>query len=235
MDQNNQIIIGNGMLAKAFKSQADINKNVRIFASGVSNSHCNDEKQFSRESNLLQETLAAHVDPDAFVYFGTCSVFDPASQTQPYVLHKLRMERMVQKHPSGLVVRLPQVAGPHASPYTLLAVLCESIRSGRIINVWEHATRNIIDVVDVVKIVSSWIATSNQRLNIINVANPNSYSIKTIIEAAESVLGCKARLNMVSAGADYDINIASIEPLIKTLGIDFGKDYLSRTIARYYL
>lgn len=229
------MIVGNGMLANAFKSSDGFEKGVCIFASGVSNSFCNDEKEFSREADLLQETLAAHDDPEAFIYFGTCSVYDPASQFQPYVLHKLAMERMVLKHPSGLVVRLPQVAGPHASPYTLLAVLCESIRSGRTINVWEHATRNIIDVVDVVRIVSSWISALNQKNKVINVANPISYSIKTIIESVESVLGRKARLNMVSAGAAYDINIAMIEPLIKTLGIDFGKDYLPRVIARYYL
>ena len=229
------MIVGNGMLANAFESSDGVEKGVCIFASGVSNSLCNDVKEFSREANLLQETLAAHDDPGAFVYFGTCSVYDPASQLQPYVLHKLAMERMVQKHPSGLVVRLPQVAGPHASPYTLLAVLCESVRSGRTINVWEHATRNIIDVIDVVRIVSSLLSASNKENKVINVANPISYSIRTIIESVESVLGCKGRLNMVSAGAAYDIDVATIEPLIKALGIDFGKDYLARTIVRYYL
>ena len=229
------MIIGNGMLANAFKSSDAIEKGVCIFASGVSNSHCNDVREFNREAELLQNKLASHNDPAAFVYFGTCSVYDPISQLQPYVLHKLEMEKLVQGHPFGLIVRLPQVAGPHASPHTLLAKLCESIRLGRIINVWENASRNIIDVTDVIKIVSSWISISDRTKKVINVANPISYSIKTIINSAEAVLGCKAVLNMVPIGAIYGIDISVIEPLIKNLEINFDKDYISRVIARYYL
>ena len=229
------MIVGNGMLANAFKSYSAVKKGVCIFASGVSNSHCKDMKEFNREADLLQQKLASHDEPAAFVYFGTCSVYDPTSQLQPYVLHKQAMEKMVQMHPFGLVIRLPQVAGPNASPYTLLAVLCESIRSGRTINVWENATRNIIDVVDMVKIVSSWIFVSDQRDRVINVANPTSYPIKTIIESVESILGRKGKLNMVSAGAAYEIDISEIEPLINNLEINFDKEYISRVIARYYV
>ena len=95
--------------------------------------------------------------------------------------------------------------------------------------------RNIVDVVDVVKIVSSWLAMKNQNAKVINVANPVSYPIVAIIESIESVLGFKAKLNFMNAGAAYKIDISIIEPLIQKLSIDFGKDYLPRVIARYYL
>lgn len=229
------MIIGNGMLANAFKSFGSFDRRICIFASGVSNSHCHDVRQFKRETELLRQTLDSHDDQAAFVYFGTCSVYDPASQTHPYVLHKLAMEQIVQVRPSGLVVRLPQVAGPNASPYTLLAVLCESIRSGRVINVWEHATRNVIDVIDVAKIVSSWMAISDRREKIINVANPTSCSIKSIIGFAESVLGRAAVLNIEPTGSAYDIDISLAEPLIESLRISFDEKYIARAIARYYL
>lgn len=229
------MIVGHGMLAKAFKTSDSVAESVCIFASGVSNSRCNDVNEFNREADLLRKKLAAHNEPAAFVYFGTCSVYDPASQVQPYVLHKLAMEQMVQMHPFGLIARLPQVAGPNASPYTLLAVLCESIRSGQTIKVWQNATRNIIDVVDVVKIVSSWTSGPNQIGKVINIANPVSHPLKTIIESVESVLGRKGKLEMVSAGAAYAIDISAIGPLIENLGVNFDKDYLFRVISRYYL
>lgn len=229
------MIVGNGMLANAFRLSAADKQGACIFASGVSNSHCIDPKEFSRESDLLQDALAAHSNSAVFVYFGTCGAYDPTSRSQPYVSHKLALERMVLQHPLGLVIRLPQVVGPNASPHTLVSALCENIRLGRTINVWEHATRNIVDVVDVVKIVSTWISTSDKTNRIINVANPFSYPIKVIIESIETVLGRKAILNVVSAGAAYEIDIEIIKPLIKNLGLDFGKDYLPRVIARYYL
>jgi len=145
------------------------------------------------------------------------------------------MEKMVQDHPCGLVVRLPQVAGPNAPPNTLLAAISYSIRSGTTINVWKNATRNIIDVADVVNIASFMVALPSWQLKMVNIANPVSCQIMEIIESVESVLGQKAVLNLVSAGAPYDIDVSAIKPIINSLDIQFDKDYLTRTIARYYL
>jgi nucleoside-diphosphate-sugar epimerase len=228
------MIIGSGMLANAFRYSEITNSRICIFASGVSNSNCNDVKDFNREAALLRSALMAYQELSTFVYFGTCSIYDPASQSHPYVLHKLTMERLVLDHPAGLVIRLPQVVGPNASPYTLVSSLCESIRFERTINLWEYATRNIIDVGDVVKIVTALISSPQHTCKIINVANPFSYSIRIIIESIEMVLGRKAILNVVPLGAAYEINIELIEPLIKTLGLNFGRDYLTRVIGRYY-
>jgi nucleoside-diphosphate-sugar epimerase len=227
-------IIGNGMMATAFRAAGTIERGVCIFASGVSNSRCIDTSAFEREVNLLRQSLAGHAGPSPFVYFGTCSALDPASQHRPYVVHKLAMEQMVLQHPSGLIVRLPQVAGPNPSPYTLLAVLCEAIRSGKMIDVWERASRNIIDVADVVKIVTSLTSMPVHLGSVINVASPTSHSIKNVIEAAELALGRKARINMITAGASYEIDISVVKPAIEALGIDFGNNYLRRVISRYY-
>ena len=229
------MIIGSGMIASAFKSSNVLTNDICIFASGVSNSHCSEARLFRRESDLLQESLTLHGSATAFIYFGTCSVYDPAARLNPYVQHKLSMEQMVETHPFGLVVRLPQVAGPRSSPYTLLSVLCESIRLGKTIDVWKYATRNVIDVVDVVRIVTLIISMEVRKDRLINVASPISHSIGEIIETAEWVLKRKARLQMIDAGAAYQIDVAMIEPLIKTLGIDFYDKYLPDVIARYYL
>lgn len=229
------MIIGDGMIASAFRSANLLTDEVCIFASGVSNSNCCEENLFQRESDLLQENLILHSDATAFVYFGTCSVYDPVSNLKPYVQHKLEMEEKVLAHPFGFIARLPQVAGPSPSPYTLLSVLCQSIRLGKTIDVWEYATRNIIDVVDVVRVVALLVSMEYKNCKIINVASPHSHSIMEIIKMAESILNRKARLKIISAGASYQIDIATIEPLFKTLGISFTDKYLADVIARYYL
>ncbi|MDP2323743.1 MAG: hypothetical protein Q8N51_06910, partial [Gammaproteobacteria bacterium] len=69
---------------------------------------------------------------------------------------------------------------------------------------------------------------------IVNVASPHSYPIGTIIAGAETVLGQKARLESIAAGAAYSIDIDHVAPLIAELGIQFDEDYLLRVISRYY-
>jgi len=228
------MIIGDGMIANAFKKSDTIKSGICIFASGVANSSCNDVEDFRREAYLLRQKLDSHDDADIFVYFGTCSVYDPSSRLKPYVIHKLAMEKMVQSKPFGVIIRLPQVAGPNANSFTLLSMICESIRIGREINIWDSAVRNIIDVDDVVKIVTHLISAPTLGLRLINVANSTSYPIKTIVQCAESVLNRKAIINTISAGAIYNIDISSIEPLLSILEIHFNESYLSRVIKRYY-
>ena len=54
------MIIGNGQLAQAFKN-LHIENSV-IFASGVANSNCIEEKEFEREKELLISTLLQNKD-----------------------------------------------------------------------------------------------------------------------------------------------------------------------------
>ena len=87
------MIIGSGLLARAF-TPAFLNRDeVCIYAAGVSNSNCTDAREFEREHQRLGDALQQSKDLDAFVYFGSCSVFDPHAQKTPYVQHKLMMER----------------------------------------------------------------------------------------------------------------------------------------------
>jgi hypothetical protein len=65
-----ELIIGNGLIASAFKK----NKDVIIFASGVSKSQEVRCAEFFRERKLLVDALQLK---KYIVYFGTCSVNDP--------------------------------------------------------------------------------------------------------------------------------------------------------------
>lgn len=228
------IVVGGGMLARAFLtlSTADNGRSC-FFASGVSNSACDDVGQFARERELLLETLERHRAAEAFVYFGTCAADVPGNDSSPYVIHKVAMEALVLAHPNGHVARLPQVAGPNASPYTLLSALCSRIKSGQPVVIREHATRNIIDVVDVVRLVDAWLMEPDHARRI-NVANTRSYPVVTIVDTIESVLGIKGVREMVATGEPYDVDTSAIAPLMVSQGITFDQGYLASIIARYY-
>ena len=176
-------IIGDGMLAKAFKNSA-----FNVFASGVSDSSCKDPAQFKREKDLLPEYPV--------LYFGTCSQED-----SPYVAHKVMMQDEVLKR-GGMVFRLPTVAGESRNPNTLLNFLYRSLIKREVITVFEEAKRRIVDVNDVV-LMSARIGFRNRSFDI---APQESHYIIDIVHALEKVVGIEAEIRTVPGGKDYEIN-----------------------------
>lgn len=228
-------VVGNGMLARAFSDSRAVREGENcIFASGVSNSTSTAPEPFERERALLVGSLDQHRGAGAFVYFGTCAADVPGNESSAYVRHKVAMEQLVLAHPRGQVARLPQVAGPNASPYTLLSALCSRIKAGLPIVVRARATRNIIDVADVVRLVDAWL-TLPDRPRLINVANTRSYSVMTIVDTIEAVLGVEGARQLEDSGEPYEVDTRAITALMAAEGITFDDDYLARVIAKYYV
>ncbi|MGV6987523.1 NAD-dependent epimerase/dehydratase family protein [Testudinibacter sp. P80/BLE/0925] len=145
------MIIGRGMLAKAFNSYVST-EDVIIFASGVSNSNEENSSSFTRERELLRHTIRNN-PASLIVYFSTCSIYDSTLQNSKYVLHKLLMELILQDECDRyLIFRLPQVAGRTKSP-TIINFIYNKINNGEEFSVFSKSKRNIIDVDDVFKIV----------------------------------------------------------------------------------
>lgn len=228
------MIIGSGLLAKAFEDRFAAHVGVCIFASGVANSQCADPAEFERERRLLQDTLV-RLSPDVlFVYFGTCSVADPAAAGSPYVSHKLAMESLIADRPRYLICRLPQVAGRTRNPYTLLNYLAAYISEGRRFALWTRATRNIIDVHDVAALVDEMIQSGVINNRVVNVASPTNHAMAEIVAPMERVLQRKAIFDRVERGSSYDIDVHEIVPLCDAAGVDFQNNYLERVIGKYY-
>jgi nucleoside-diphosphate-sugar epimerase len=228
------MLIGSGLLAKAFAPTFSGREDVCIYAAGVSNSSCTDAQEFERERKRLADGLqqAGHVD--AFVYFGTCSVADPEAQDTPYVQHKLAMEQLVSSHPRYLILRLPQVAGNTPNPHTLLNFLYARISRSESFKLWSKARRNIIDVTDVAAITSQLIADNSLRKVTVNIANPTSYPMLDIVAAMEEAVGKRAVYEVFERGSGYPIDIHAILPVLDAAVVKFGTDYLERVIGKYY-
>lgn len=228
------MIIGSGLLAQAFSPAFALRDDICIFAAGVSNSGCNDFQEFTRERERLGYALQQAENIDAFVYFGTCSVADPESQTSPYVLHKVAMEKLVHTHKRNLIFRLPQVVGKTPNQYTLLNFLHAKILRSEPFNLWRNAKRNIIDVIDVAIIAEQLIANSLMRNTILNIANLENYPMAEIVTQMEHVVGKRAVYKAVERGSDYYIDTNPILPVLEKVNIKFDNGYLEKVIAAYY-
>lgn len=228
------MLIGSGLLARAFAPSFSQRKNVCIYAAGVSNSDCTDIHEFARERERLMEALQLARHIDAFVYFGTCSVADPEAQNTPYVQHKLAMEQLVSAHPHHLILRLPQVAGKTPNPHTLLNFLYARIARSEAFHLWRNAERNIIDVDDVVTITGHLIADKTARNITLNIANPVSHSMADIVGVMEQAVGKRAIYDVIERGSGYPIDTCAIRPILDKAAVKFDSSYLERVINKYY-
>jgi len=228
------MIIGAGLLAKAFAAEFAEAPNIWIYAAGVSNSRCSDPREFARERARLLDALSAGERGDAFVYFSTCSIGDPAAANSPYVRHKMEMERLVWRHAKFVIVRLPQVAGRTTNPHTLLNYLYARVSQGESFTIWTHATRNIIDIDDAAAIVIHLLNHTQSRRITVNVANAFSYTIHEIVAVMEKVVGKRAITERADLGAAYEIDTSQIASIVRDLGLVFDDRYIEHVITKYY-
>jgi len=228
------MIIGSGLLARAFTASFSQGNEVCIYAAGVSNSSCTDKSEFERERLRVEDALHQAKSTDTFAYFGTCSIGDPDALNTPYVQHKLTMEKLVSSHPRHLIFRLPQVAGLTPNPHTLLNYLYAKIARSEAFILWKNAKRNIIDVDDIAAISRQLISDGTSRNITLNIANPSNYSMSDIVKAMEKAVGKQAIYEVVERGAAYLIDTSAMLPVADKAGVTFDKDYLERVIEKYY-
>ncbi|MFA7083371.1 MAG: NAD-dependent epimerase/dehydratase family protein [Arcobacteraceae bacterium] len=187
----NNITIGNGLMAKAFINSSA--NNCLFFCSGVSNSNENNKDGFFREKKLLQGIISCHQNK-IFIYFSSILA---ASEENAYYKHKLEMESIVSSStPKYLILRLPQVAG-RVLNNTLLPSFINDIYYGKIITIYKHAKRAIIDVDDVVKIVDFLI---DQDINneILNICPGYSFSPLELLELISIEMGVKLKYKIIN-------------------------------------
>jgi hypothetical protein len=232
--EGRRMIIGSGLIARAFAVKRPFLGATCLYAAGVSNSSCSDSSEFARERARLSEVLG-HTPPAVrFVYFSTCSIEDPWSTESLYVAHKVAMESLVRRHDNHLIVRLPQVAGRTANPHTLLNYLYARICRSECFELWRGAYRNIVDIDHVADILTDLITTEDARGETLNIANPRNCSISDIVASFERVTSRNARYHAVDRGGEFAIDVARVAGAIRRCAIDFEDDYLLKILAKYY-
>jgi len=167
------MVIGNGLIAKAFKEYSNNNSFV-IFASGVSDSLQNDPGEFVREKDLLLNNLTPG---KKLIYFSTCSIQDESLQLSSYVCHKKEIENLIrEKQDSYIIFRLPIVVGESRNPHTLTNFFYNRIAGNETFQVYSNSCRYLLDIDDALKIISIILEKNYFNNEIINVALNNSPS-----------------------------------------------------------
>lgn len=227
------MIIGTGLLATAMMPAFSHQEGSVIYAAGVSNSRCDDPKEFSKEASCLERAILEQASGNPFVYFSTCSIYDVESINTPYVQHKLAMEDLVRRLSNHLIVRLPQVAGKTPNPHTLLNFLHARIARGEGFSIWTKARRNIIDCVDVARIVRA-LVEDGWHGETINVASDSDYSLIEIVRTFELILHKAAIFELLEQGGVYAIDTSLMAPYANAEGIRFDEGYLACVLRKYY-
>ena len=117
------MIIGNGDIAKVCKPFD--REDTIIFASGLSDSSCVDEKEFERELKLWSDTLLKN-ENKRIIYFSTLSIYYGTSR---YVGWKKHMERLIKNnHRKYTIIRLGNITWGN-NPHTLINFLRNKIKN----------------------------------------------------------------------------------------------------------
>lgn len=227
------MVIGNGMIAGRFHDYEHKNKFL-VFASGVSDSSCNDQNEYRREEELLLQNLQRY--PAAtVVYFSTCSIYDPSLGLSPYVLHKLQMETLIkEKAASSKIFRVSNPVGFTNNRHTVLNYFIDKIQTGESFELWAYASRNLIDLDDMHMLCDALLQSPVADHEIINIANPVNYPVTTIIETIEEHLNKKGRYVLVSKGNSPLIDTSKIQPWFDRLQLDFSHHYLAGLLQKYF-
>lgn len=228
------MIIGSGLLARAFFEKYSASTDICIYASGVANSGCKDQHEFFRERQILSDAIEQWSTAQVFLYFSTCGIYDKASANSDYIRHKKEMEALVSQHPNFIIARLPNVAGVTKNPHTLLNNFSAKIIGNAKLLVWKNAARNIIDIDDVVSIVAKMIEKPDLRRLIINIANVRSTNVMEIVHNLEAILNKRANVEVLEQGGELDIDVTLMMPICAELGLVFDDHYLERVLRKYY-
>jgi nucleoside-diphosphate-sugar epimerase len=227
------MVLGNGLLANAFAAFKD-DKDVFVFASGVSNSKENNPLEFDKEFNLLKDKIRENPDVK-LIYFSTCSIFDNSISGSPYITHKIEMEKFIIQHSEKfLVFRLPNVVGQTSNPNTFFNFFKDKILSGDTLHIQEAATRYLIDVRDLSELLPLLIREQSFENKVINVCFNNRVLVSEIIRFYEDLLNVKANKVMIAGGSNYSIENDDFINFLNGKGIIEKANY-NYLILQHYL
>ena len=196
------MIIGSGLIASQFKNWKD-NKDIIVFASGVSNSKEKNLYEYQREKNLLKTFYSSN---KLLVYFSTCHIFDEEQSESLYVKHKLEIENIVRiNFKNYFILRLPLVIGQNKNPNSLFNYFYTEIINKRVINIHKNAIRYFLDIENIEPMIKYVYENRDAWNKTVNMIFDDPVPILKVIEFMEDSIGLDARKNIINKGSNYII------------------------------
>jgi nucleoside-diphosphate-sugar epimerase len=196
------MIVGHGLIAKAFIHSVFDSPHHVVFASGISNSSESNPSAYARELDLLTQYLAKN---KTLIYFSTTSIFDPTKKDSLYIRHKIKIEKLIHDQAdSYLMVRLPILVGRTDNASTLINFLVNAIKEKRPIQLHSNACRHLLDIDDVVPLMTPFYSDVKTQ-HIINIPGSKKITIPDLVRKIEFVLNKKGEFSWQNEGACYDV------------------------------
>ena len=186
-------VIGNGLIGRTFKrANTDVPiEPLIIIASGVSDSRCNDNAEYTREFDLVLKTCVDASVP--VTYISTYSIHEQQTRSSKYIMNKLKCEKAVlDANKKNRILRLPNVVGAGGNQNNILHFLIDKIRSQSHFELFKGVHRNFIDVEDIPKFLA-FALTNHPNVRIYEMVHPKSYAAIEILKVLESYLGFSAK------------------------------------------
>jgi nucleoside-diphosphate-sugar epimerase len=181
------MIIGNGLIAKAFIESGFNHNDYVIFASGVSNSNETDRKEFLREHTLLLQTIEQN--PNKKLIYFTSILSETISNE--YYHHKKVMEKAIEIRTKDYIIyRIPQLIGKICNKFNLIHFLKDSIENNKEITIYNGINRAIFDVQDLVNFVNY--SKDKINRNYVNVSYIEKLSVLDLVNLISSIIGKNA-------------------------------------------
>ena len=196
------MIVGHGLIAKAFIHSVFDSLQHVVFASGISNSSESNPTAYTRELDLLAQYLAKN---KTLIYFSTTSIFDPTKKDTLYIRHKIQIEKLIREQAeSYLIVRLPILIGRTDNAFTLINFLVNAINGKRLVQLHSNACRHLLDIDDVVPVMTPFYSDTTAQ-HIINILGSKKITIPDLVRKIEFVLHKQGEFSWQNEGACYDI------------------------------
>jgi nucleoside-diphosphate-sugar epimerase len=226
------MVVGRGMVAQAFIDEYQDNGEIIIFASGVSNSQEIESSAFIREEKMLAHYFHT---PKIFVYFSSCSIYDPDQMNSLYVKHKIEIEKRIKENIENyLIVRLPIVVGNTNNEKNLLPFLVKSISEFKTFQLYTKATRYLMDIDDVFSFVNRLIRLKKFN-RVINMNFSNQIAILTLVHTIEKKLHQKAQYNLVDKGSSYSVPNQSFVSFLEEEQYRLKDNYIDTLLEKYFV
>ncbi len=196
------MIIGNGLIASAFRKARFESAHHVIFASGVSNSLETNPEFFQREISLIKHHIAKNT---TFVYFSTTSIFDPTKQDSIYIMHKKAVEHLIRNTaPSYVIARLPIMVSSAHNPHTLINYLYHAITKQIQISLHKNACRHLLDIDDLFNLFIPYLVPDLVQHQI-NIPGSEQITIPDLVYEIETIVNMHGLYSWIDTGACYDI------------------------------
>lgn len=238
-------LVGTGFLARHLAAIGGRHPGVLLLAAGVPMPD-NPPEAYAREANLVEWAadrcsergdLLVFLSTAGAAVYGTPSSAgredEPAVPADDYGRHKLGLERRVAalcaRH---LVLRLTYVVGPGGRPDRLVPALIRQLRTGTV-TVYRGATRDLIDVSDLVRIVDGLLLAGIEG-EVVNVASGWSVPVEQLVDLLEVRLGTRATRRYVDVELPHRVSTEKLCRLLPAVQeMSFGPDYPRVVLDRY--